>query len=596
MGFLEKYKRTHHCQALTAKNVGEDVILMGWVQTRRDHGGLIFVDLRDHHGLTQVVFNPQIDAISHQGAHKLRSEYVLGVRGKVSPRPEGMRNPKLYTGEIEILIDEFEIFNASLTPPFLIEDEIFTNETTRLKYRYLDLRRRPLQQRLIFRSRFNQVTRTFFSEREFYELETPTLTKSTPEGARDYLVPSRLNPGMFYALPQSPQLFKQLFMIAGFNRYFQIVRCFRDEDLRADRQPEFTQLDLEMAFVTPDDIFSIIEDYVKTFMKALMNVDIKTPFPRHRYRDVIDRYGTDKPDLRYDLPHHNVTEILRASAFQVFQETAKNGGLIKALKVDASDLTRKELDELPAVVAPFGAKGVMYIKLNSVADKKAGWQGPIQKFLSDAEKDALTKALELKDGNIVFFIADRNKITHDSMNALRQHLGKRLGMIRNEYNFSWVTDFPLFERDEHGALTSSHHPFTAPRTEDIPKLEQSPDEITSTSYDIVLNGYELGSGSIRIHQTELQAKIFRILGITDDEAKLKFGFLLEALTYGAPPHGGIALGIDRIIFLLTGGDSLRDVIAYPKTQKGQCLMSDAPSLVSTQQLLELGLTTVGPKP
>lgn len=585
--FISKIKRTHHCNQLTAKEVGNKVTLFGWVNTRRDHGGLIFVDLRDREGLTQVVFSPEVQAEVHASAGVLRSEFCIGISGIVRARPQGMSNPRLATGEVEIYADQLQIFNTSKTPPFPIEDAIDANEEVRLTYRYLDLRRRPLQKNLILRSKVSQSVRRYLDANGFLELETPFLTKSTPEGARDYLVPSRVHPGHFYALPQSPQLFKQLLMVSGFEKYFQIVRCFRDEDLRADRQPEFTQIDIEMSFIDREDIITLMEGLVATVWKESLGCDVTLPFARLSYDDCIERYGIDAPDTRFDLELKTVTPIFAQSGFKVFADVAKSGGLIKAMVVPGkSDFTRKEIDDFTSFVGIYGAKGLAYIKI-----LENEWQSPITKFLSDDEKTALQNQLNLKVGDIVFFGAGKPKVVNDSLGNLREKVAAQLGLIDpKKFNFVWVVDFPLFDWDEDSKRhVAVHHPFTSPKLDELELLKTEPLKCHANAYDLVLNGNEIGGGSIRIHDMNLQSKVFELLGIDAKEAKEKFGFLLDALEFGAPPHGGIAFGLDRLVMLLTGSESIRDVIAFPKTQKATDPMTEAPTPVSPKQLLELGI-------
>jgi aspartyl-tRNA synthetase len=582
---LGDWERTHHCNALGSGQVGETVILMGWVLRRRDHGGLIFVDLRDREGITQVVFDPQFDPKTHEDAHALRSEYVIAVRGKVRLRPEGMTNPKLKTGEIEVMGFELKILNVSKTPPFQIEDDIDVSENVRLRYRYLDLRRSKMFQNLWLRHRAAHLTRNYFSENGFVEVETPVLTKSTPEGARDYLVPSRVNPGKFYALPQSPQLFKQLLMVAGLERYFQIVKCFRDEDLRADRQPEFTQVDLEMSFVREETICKLMEGWMALIFRELLGMEVETPFPRLTYAEAMENYGTDRPDTRFGLPLVNVTDVVAPSEFRVFRQAIDRGGMVKAIRLpQGSSLSRKELDDLIEFVKIFGAQGMAWIKI-----QPDGWQSPIAKFLQDEVRAGLLERLNIETGDIIFFVADARKIVHDALGNLRVRLGQQMGLIDSGvYNLVWVTHFPLMEWDhEAKRYTSVHHPFTAPLDEDLHHLDQQPELVRSRAYDLVLNGIEIGGGSIRIHRQDIQERVFRALGISEAEAQDKFGFLLEALQHGAPPHGGIAFGFDRLMMLLSGSSSIRDVIAFPKTQKATCLMSGAPSEPEINQLLEL---------
>ena len=596
--FLHELKRSHSNGALTQADIGKNVVLMGWVQTRRDHGGVIFVDLRDIEGLTQIVFDPQIDKTAHQTSDSLRSEFCIGIEGTVRARPEGMKNSGLKTGEIEVAVKKLEIFNTSQTPPFAIEDDVETNETVRLEYRYLDLRRQKIKTPLLMRSRLNQIIRDFLATKRFYELETPFLTKSTPEGARDYLVPSRLYPGHAYALPQSPQLFKQLFMMSGFERYYQIVRCFRDEDLRADRQPEFTQLDMEMSFINQEDVFTLIEELWAKVWKEILGITLPKTFERLRYQDAMERYGSDKPDLRLDWELKTVTELFARSDFKVFREAAEKKQSIQALRVPKAEaLSRKDLDELTPLTKTFGAKGIAWIKLNAARDFEQGWQSPIAKFLSKDEKEAILKTTGAGDGDLILFCADKAKIVADSLGFIRLHLGKKLGALRvKEWRFAWIIDFPLFQYDEtEKRWVSEHHPFTSPKREFFDTFTKQPGTAYADCYDLVLNGMEMGSGSIRIHRPDMQREVFKLLGLTPEQMEEKFGFLLSALSYGAPPHGGVAFGIDRFSMILAGGESLRDVIAFPKTQKGQCLMTQAPSSIESPQWRDLHLRAVMPE-
>ncbi len=577
---LGGWKRTHTCGELTSDDLGKEVCLMGWVQYRRDHGGLIFIDLRDRMGLTQVVFSPEHNKIAHEQAHVLRPEYVLAIKGKVRKRPEGMENPKLVTGEIEVVVLEWKLLNLSKTPPFLIEDRIDVSENIRLKYRYLDLRRKKLRENIVFRHKASQSIRNFLNSNGFLEIETPFLTKSTPEGARDFLVPSRLHQGKFFALPQSPQLFKQLLMIGGMERYYQIVKCFRDEDLRADRQPEFTQIDMEMSFVEEDDVIEIAENMIHALLKDTLDMEVSLPFPRMKYSEAMDKYGLDRPDTRFELFLHDITHVVRGSNFRLFAKAP----LVKALKVPGGAvLSRKEIDELTEYVKIFGAQGLAWIKI-----KEDEWQSPIVKFLSEEEKNGIQQILGLEVGDIVFFQAASPEVVNDALGNLRVRLGLRFDLIDNsKFNFVWIEDFPLFEyNSDEKRWEACHHPFTSPKQEDIDILLKEPEKARARAYDLVLNGNEIGGGSIRIHSYDVQMKMFEALNIDKDEAEEKFGFLLEALKYGAPPHGGIAFGFDRIIMLLLNAKSIREVIPFPKTQKGACLLTDAPSYVENRQLRE----------
>jgi len=584
---LESMRRTHSCCALGKTDMGTEVILMGWVQRRRDHGGVIFVDLRDREGITQVVFNPEVDKAVHSKAHVIRSEFVIAVRGTVESRPEGMINPNLATGAIEVLVTELRILNAAVTPPFLIEDTVDVSESLRLTYRHLDLRRPQLQQNIILRHRAASSVRTFLNTHGFIDIETPCLTRSTPEGARDYLVPSRVNPGQFYALPQSPQLFKQLLMISGFDRYYQIVRCFRDEDLRADRQPEFTQIDIEMSFVGEEDIMALSEGMIQALYKDVLDITLDAPFNRLTYDEAVGRYGLDKPDTRFGLELVDLSDIVENSGFKVFSSVVKNGGLVKALNAKGClDFSRKEIDDLTDLVSIYKAKGLAWIKV-----RENEWQSPITKFFSEEEKAAMKERIGMETGDLVFFVADQPKITNEALGHLRNHLGKRLNLIEdNTHNFVWVTQFPLMEYDDtEKRYQALHHPFTAPFEVDYDKLETEPLNVRSRAYDLVLNGFEIGGGSIRIHQKEIQEQVFNALGLTPETYQEKFGFLISALESGAPPHGGIAFGFDRLVMLMCGQSSIRDIIAFPKTQRAACLLTGAPSNAGKKQLDELYL-------
>lgn len=584
----QKFIRTHHCNELREGDLDKIVTLCGWVHTRRDHGGLIFIDLWDKRGLTQVVLNPQIDQLAHQEAQSLRGNYVIAVTGTVRKRPEGMVNPKLETGAIEVYVSDLAILNKSETPPFPGWEEAEVSEALRLKHRYLDLRSPDLQRNLKIRYDITRVVRNVLHEADFTEVETPMLTKSTPEGARDYLVPSRLNPEKFYALPQSPQLFKQILMVSGLDRYFQITKCFRDEDLRQDRQPEFTQIDMELSFIDEPQLFQLIESMMKTIYKEVKGIDIPTPFPILKYQDAIDRYGSDKPDLRFDLEIVDLSKEVEGTDFKVFAEALKNGGQVRALNAKKSSeaLSRKVLDDLTEVAKTYGAKGMAWIKVN--AD---GLQSPIAKFFKKEMLDAMMAKLGAEVGDTIVFAADSPRIVADSLAHLRLAIGKHLNLIDTSLiRFAWVTEFPLLEWDEtEKRYVAMHHPFTSPMEEDLGKMESDPGSMRARAYDLVLNGSEIGGGSIRIHNQDVQEKMFGLLGINKEEAQAKFGFLLEALQYGAPPHGGIAFGLDRIATILCGAASIRDVIAFPKTQKATCLMTQAPSAIDPKQLKELKL-------
>ena len=581
-------KRSHSCDDLAADNVGEVVTLMGWVLRRRDHGGVIFIDLRDRWGITQVVFNPEIHVEVYTNAHQLLSEWVIAVQGRVERRPSDMENSNLKTGSIEVLVDTLRILNSSLTPPFPLDEDVEVSENLRLKYRYIDLRRPFMASNLITRHKVSQSVRNYLDENSFLEIETPILTRSTPEGARDYLVPSRVNAGKFYALPQSPQLFKQLLMMSGMDKYYQIVRCFRDEDLRADRQPEFTQIDMELSFIEEEDIYGIIEGMMLRLFKDVLNLDLTVPFARIDYEEAMARFGTDRPDTRFALELVDLTETVRDCGFNVFQSVVKKGGLVKSINAKGcGDFSRKDLDNLTEYVGQFGAKGLAWVKVKAAGE----WQSPITKFFTDEEREAISNALGAEENDVLFFVADKGAIVHQALSELRLELARKLGLIdKTSFDFVWVVDFPLLEYDhDEKRHTAVHHPFTAPKEEDVEFLEKDPGHVRSKAYDLVLNGVEIGGGSIRIHQKELQDIIFKALGISKEEAEDKFGFLLQALELGAPPHGGIAFGLDRLLMILTGRESIRDVIAFPKTQKATCPLTEAPASVARKQLTELYL-------
>lgn len=582
------FGRTYYCGEITEKAIGEKVVLKGWVQKRRDLGGLIFIDLRDRTGIVQVVFSPEVSPEALAVAEKVRNEYVLSIEGTVVARAEGTVNPNIPTGKIEIQAERITVINEAKTPPFVISDQTDVAEEVRLKYRYLDLRRPVMFRTLQLRHRVTKAIRDFLDSEGFLEVETPILTKSTPEGARDYLVPSRVHPGEFYALPQSPQIFKQLLMVAGFERYYQIARCFRDEDLRADRQPEFTQIDIETSFMSQEEIMDLTERMMAHVVKTAKGIDVSLPFPRMSYDEAMSRYGSDKPDTRFGLELVDVSEIVKNSSFKVFAGAVANDGQVKAINVKgaADQYSRKDIDGLAEFVARYGAKGLAWLKV-----EEDGLKGPIAKFFTEEEQAGLTKTLEAEKGDLLLFVADQKAVVADALGALRLKLGKDLNLIdETKLHFLWITDWPLLEYDEEeGRYYAAHHPFTMPVREDLPKLETNPEKVRAQAYDLVLNGYELGGGSMRIFEREVQEKMFRALGFTEEEARAQFGFLLEAFEYGTPPHGGIALGLDRLVMLLAGRSNLRDTIAFPKTASASCLLTEAPSPVSEQQLEELHL-------
>ncbi|MEH7124002.1 aspartate--tRNA ligase [Bacillus sp. JJ1773] len=582
------FGRTYYCGEVTEAAIGEKVILKGWVQKRRDLGGLIFIDLRDRTGIIQIVFNPEVSQEALAIAEKVRNEYVLDIEGEVIARGEGTINENLATGRIEVLVKKISILNEAKTPPFMVDDKTDVSEDIRLKYRYLDLRRPAMFETLKMRHQVTKAMRDFLDGEGFLDIETPILTKSTPEGARDYLVPSRVHPGEFYALPQSPQIFKQLLMVGGFERYYQIARCFRDEDLRADRQPEFTQVDMEMSFMSQDEIIGLMENMMKKVMKEVKGLDIQLPFHRMTYQEAMDRFGSDKPDTRFGMELTDLSEIVKDSSFKVFAGAVSSGGQVKAINVKngGSQYSRKDIDALTEFAAVYGAKGLAWLKA-----EEDGLKGPIAKFITEEEQKAMTATLSVETGDLLLFVADKKNVVADALGAIRLKLGKELGLIdQSKFNFLWITDWPLLEYDEEaGRYFAAHHPFTMPFREDLELLETNPSEVRAQAYDLVLNGYELGGGSLRIFERAVQEKMFNVLGFTQEEANEQFGFLMEAFEYGTPPHGGIALGLDRLVMLLAGRSNLRDTIAFPKTASASCLLTNAPGEVSVAQLDDLHL-------
>ena len=582
--------RTHYCGELNQQHIDQQITVCGWVNRRRDHGGVIFVDLRDKKGLLQVVFDPD-DAVMFEQAETLRNEFVLRVDGKLRIRPEGTSNPEMATGEVELLAHKLEILNASETPPFQL-DEDDVHDDNRLKYRYIDLRKPEMQYRMQLRAGVTHFLRSWLEGNEFLDIETPMLTKATPEGARDYLVPSRTHPGTFFALPQSPQLFKQLLMMSGMDRYYQIVRCFRDEDLRADRQPEFTQLDIETSFMDEAGITGLMEEMMRGLFAEVLSVDVDGPFPRMTWAEAMERFGSDKPDLRIALELQTISDLLEDVEFKVFSGPARDPqGRVAALRIPGGNtLTRKEIDVYTDYVGRYGARGLAYIKCNDVTQGRDGLQSPILKFLPDAAVQAIIERTGAETGDLIFFGADKASVVNESLGALRLKVGQDRGLVEAGWRFLWVIDFPMFERDADGSRWNAlHHPFTAPATDNPDQLEADPGGMLSRAYDMVLNGTELGGGSVRIHSMEMQQRVFKLLGIGEQEAEDKFGFLLTALKYGCPPHGGIAFGLDRLVMLMAGATSIRDVMAFPKTQTASCLLTQAPAVVSERQLRELSI-------
>jgi aspartyl-tRNA synthetase len=585
---LGEWKRTHDCGSLRAKDKGQEVILMGWVNGRRDLGNLIFIDLRDRGGLTQIVFDPQVDEKAHERAHVLRNEWVLAVKGMVSSREEGQKNPNLPTGDIELKVKELKLLNQTETPPFQVDGMVDASETLRLKHRYLELRRQKVFQNFQRRHLIASCVRAYLNKNGFLDVETPMLGKSTPEGARDYLVPSRVNQGEFYALPQSPQLFKQLLMVSGFDRYYQIVRCFRDEDLRADRQPEFTQVDVEMSFTDEEGVMGIIDGMMREIFHEVLNVEVPLPIPHMEFQEAMDRFGSDKPDMRFEMELQDISDLVKDSEFKVFKQTVEAGGVVKGVNVKqgADSFSRKALDELSGRVTEWGAKGLAWVKIT-----EEGWQSSLKKFFEDKQKDFINKRFEASPCDLLLLVADVPEIVNPCLGNLRLEIAKRMDLIKEgEYAFLWVTKFPLMEyNEEEKRFEAVHHPFTSPLDEDLHLLEDSPEEARARAYDIVVNGSEIGGGSVRIHNLAMQEKMFDNLGISRKEAQMKFGFFLEALKYGAPPHAGIALGFDRLVAIMCGLESIREVIAFPKSLRATCPLTGAPSRVDNAQLDELGI-------
>jgi len=587
-------KRSHGCGELTKEHAGQEVTLMGWVDTRRDLGGLVFIELRDRSGIIQVVFNPELNKDVHELSSKLRSEFVIAIKGKLRLRPEDSINNNIICGEIEVYGDYLEILNTAKTPPFEIKDDVNVEETLRLKYRYLDLRRPGMQQKMKTRHKVSQFVRNFMNNKDFYEIETPMLTKRTPEGARDYLVPSRVHPGDFYALPQSPQIFKQILMVAGYEKYFQIVKCFRDEDLRSDRQPEFTQIDIEMSFIQQEDVLNLVEELMVNLIKEFKGIDLPSPIPRLTYQEAMDLYGSDKPDTRFGMEFIDLTEMMSKSGFNAFAELANKGGKVKALKLDKmSEMSRNELDMLRDKSVKLGAKGLTWFIYNQDGTLKS----PVSKFFTETELEQIKTISKAENGDVLLIVGDDYDTVANVLGRFRLDFGKKLNLIdESKFNLLWVIDFPLLEWDpKEKQWAAKHHPFTSPKPEHLDYLDTDPGKCQANAYDLVLNGYELGGGSIRIHRKDVQKKMFTVLGLSDEEAKYKFGFLMDAFEYGAPPHGGLALGLDRIVMLLTGCDNIRDVIAFPKTQTATCLMTNAPSSVEPQLMKELHIRSTAIK-